>query len=109
MNSRYFLCMCGHWQYDHEDETPEEKCENCDCLAFQFNAVGHRVLDPNTARLGGLPPRVGDKVEVRTPGKGFHTTNVIRIDDFGNYWCATWWENIWGYSTYHEPQNVIKL
>lgn len=51
---------------------------------------------------------VGDKVEVFNDGKTW-STRVIKIDDFGNYWCATWFQNICGDSTYHEPKDVRKL
>ena len=59
--------------------------------------------------IGTSDACVGDTVEVNEPGKGWRATRVIRIDDFGMYWCATWWENIWGHSTYHEPKDVMKL
>ena len=52
--------------------------------------------------------RVGDRVRVSKNGKSWKTT-VIRIDDFGNYWCATRWQSIFGDSTYHEPCDVRKL
>lgn len=126
------LCVCGHWPEEHNGKIEEpfdhveghctEPMEDwtgpfgkCDCIRYQKRDPQKTFEEQRNAYYArfllvkDFLPKEGDAVEVRQIGKKWKKTKVVRIDDFGLFWCATWWESICGHSTAHEYVDVRKL